>query len=133
MSEYQLNHPRRFFAWGMFAFIAVVIAAVAISAFFYAARPAPVPGTYYPFYFFPFPLFFIFGFFVFFWIVRWLFFPWRWGWGYGGWGYRRRYWRYGDEAYYILRERYAKGEITKEQFEQMMRDLQQHSTDQPSI
>src|SRR5574341_1450171 len=41
--------------------------------------------------------------------------------------YPRRYWRYGDDAYYILRERYARGEITKEQFEQMMRDLQQHS------
>ncbi|MDP9289837.1 MAG: SHOCT domain-containing protein [Thermoproteota archaeon] len=26
----------------------------------------------------------------------------------------------------MLRERYAKGEITKEQFEQMMRDLKEH-------
>jgi uncharacterized membrane protein len=26
-----------------------------------------------------------------------------------------------------MRERYAKGEITKEQFDQMMRDLQQHN------
>src|SRR2546428_943449 len=81
---------------------------------------------YYPYFFFPFPLFFIFGIFAFFWIVRWLVFPWRWGWGYRG-----RYWRYQDESYYIIRERYAKGEITKEQFEQMMRDLQQHNTTQP--
>lgn len=131
MSEYQWNRPRHFFAWGIFALIAVVIATIAISAFFYAAHTAPVPGTYYPFYFFPFPLFFIFGFFAFFWIVRWLFFPWRWG--YGGWGYGRRYWRYGDGAYNILRERYARGEITKEQFEQMMSDLQQHNTNQSSF
>ena len=131
MSQYQWNRPRHFVAWGIFALIAVIITTIAVSAFFYATRPMPVPGTYYPFYFFPFPLFFIFGFFAFFWIVRWLFFPWRWG--YGGWGYRRRYWHYGDEAYNILRERYARGEITKEQFEQMARDLQQHGTDQPSV
>ncbi|HZY46393.1 MAG TPA: SHOCT domain-containing protein [Candidatus Bathyarchaeia archaeon] len=128
MSEYQLNRPRHIFAWGIFALLAVIVATVAISAFLYATRAAPAPGTDYPFFFFPFPLFFIFGFFVFFWIVRWLFFPWRWGWG---WGYGRRYWRYQDESYYIIRERYARGEITKEQFEQMMRDLQQHSTSQP--
>jgi putative membrane protein len=92
----------------------------------FATRPAPVSGTYYPYFFFPFPLFFIFGIFAFFWIVRWLVFPWR-----GGWGYRGRYWRYQDQSYYIIRERYAKGEITKEQFEQMMRDLQQQNTNQP--
>jgi len=32
----------------------------------------------------------------------------------------------GSDAREILRERYAKGEITKEQFEQMMRDLKEH-------
>ena len=133
MSEYQWNRPRHFFAWGFFALIAVVIAAIAVSAFFYATRPLTAPVGYYPFAFFSFPLFLIFGFFAFFWIVRWLFFPWRWAGGYGGWGYRRRYWRYGDESYYILRERYARGEITKEQFEQMMRDLQQHRASEPSI
>jgi len=40
------------------------------------------------------------------------------------WGYRSGYWT-GDDAYYILKERLAKGEITREQFEQMSRDLQE--------
>lgn len=48
-----------------------------------------------------------------------------WGWGWRG-GYSRGYWR--GQGYYggateILRQRYAKGEITKDQFDQMMRDL----------
>jgi putative membrane protein len=62
-------------------------------------------------------------FFAFFWIVPWIFGAGWWG-GRGGYRYRRWY-RY-DDAYQILRERYAKGEVTKEQFEQMMRDLQHH-------
>jgi len=43
----------------------------------------------------------------------------------GSWrGVRRGYWR-SDSAEEILRQRYARGEVTKEQFDQMMRDLQQ--------
>ena len=65
----------------------------------------------------------IFSIFFLFWVVSWFFRPW-------GWGYRRRYgwrwWRY-DGASEILRERYARGEITKQQFEEMMRDLERHS------
>jgi uncharacterized membrane protein len=59
----------------------------------------------------PFALFFLF--FAF----RWFFWPW-------GWGYRSGYWT-SDDAYYILKERFAKGEITREQFERMSRDLQE--------
>ena len=49
----------------------------------------------------------------------------------------RRYWRrryrgyYGpddDDAVQVLRQRYARGEITKEQLEQMTKDLEQHSS-----
>lgn len=78
--------------------------------------------------FFPFGFFFaFFWIFAIFWFIRWIFWPRRWGYGWG-WGYYgRRYWGYGDRAYYILRERYARGEITKEQFDQMMRDLEQHN------
>ena len=44
------------------------------------------------------------------------------------WRSRRKYWREkrrGNEAMRILRERYARGEITKEQFDQTMHDLRQ--------
>ena len=50
----------------------------------------------------------------------------RGGWWGRGYRYRRRW--YGNDEYQILRERYARGEITKEQFEQMTKDLQQHET-----
>ncbi|QQG49500.1 MAG: SHOCT domain-containing protein [archaeon] len=68
-------------------------------------------------YFFPFGFFF-FVFFIFL-IARFAFFPW-------GWGYRSGRWHHRDEAGEILRERYARGEITKDQFEQMSKDLEQH-------
>jgi putative membrane protein len=74
----------------------------------------PVFGWWF---FFPFGFFFIF--FILFFVGRFIFWPWGWGW-------RRRYWYgYGD-AREILRQRYARGEITKEQFDQMTRDLEQH-------
>ena len=76
----------------------------------------PVSYPWYPFGFgwiwIPFALLFLFF------VLRWFFWPW-------GSGYGRGYWT-GDNAYYILRERFARGEITKEEFEQMSRDLQEH-------
>ncbi len=79
------------------------------------------PHPFFGWFFFPFGFFFLF--FIVFGAFRWLFFPWRGRYRHGGWGYR---WGEGDEAAEILRQRYAKGEITKEQFDQMMRDLQQN-------
>ena len=84
--------------------------------------PTGMPYYGYPWFgwgFFPFGfLFFLIFLFINFRVVFW-------GWG-GAWGWRRRYWYgYGD-ASEILRQRYARGEITKEQFEQMSRDLEQH-------
>jgi putative membrane protein len=65
----------------------------------------------------------IFGIIFFVWIFGWAF---SWVWWPSRRYYRRRYW-YGDDAREILRQRYARGEITKDQFEQMMRDLEQHA------
>jgi putative membrane protein len=74
-----------------------------------------------PFFFF-FPFGFVFFLIFVFFVARLLF----WGggawWGWRGRGYRSRYYYWGD-AREILRQRYARGEITKEQFEQMNRDL----------
>lgn len=86
-----------------------------------------VLGWYYGFSFTyprPYFLFFPFGFVIFiflaFFAFRFLF--WGWGWNRGYYGNR---WWYSDPRD-IVRRRYARGEITKEQFEQMMRDLDSH-------
>lgn len=123
-STYDDRHlrARNGFLWvvAAVAVIAVVLFIGALAAHYY--YPPGMPYSGYPgygwFWFFPFGFFFflIFLFFIF----RVAF------WGWGGWGWRRRYWYgYGD-AHEILRQRYARGEITKEQFDQMMRDLEQH-------
>ncbi len=99
--------------------------AIAFAAFMFARGYPYMPmASYgYPLYgwwFFPFGFVFFLLFIIF--IFRLAF----WGWG-GGW--RGRYYRYGygdGDAKEILRQRYARGEITKEQFDQMMRDLEQH-------
>jgi len=82
-------------------------------------------GIYPPFFFF-FPFGFVFFLIFIFFIARLIFWGTWWGWrGRGGWGYRGRYYYWGD-AKEILRQRYARGEITKEQFDQMNRDLDEH-------
>ncbi|MFI5417553.1 MAG: hypothetical protein ACHQ2Y_01460 [Candidatus Lutacidiplasmatales archaeon] len=73
-----------------------------------------------PFFIFPFGLLWgLFWLLVLFWLISWAF---RWAfWG----GYGRHYRRANrfDPAYGIARERYARGEITREQFDQIARDL----------
>jgi uncharacterized membrane protein len=91
---------------------ALVVAATGASLYFNAG---PVQGygwwPWAPFgWFFFIPLFFV-GFFV----LR--FFLWGW-WGRPGWYYGE------DSAARVLRERFARGEITQAQFEQMRKDLQ---------
>jgi len=45
-------------------------------------------------------------------------------WSFWGWGWRSSGWRYSGDAKRILEERYARGELTREQFEQMRSDLE---------
>ncbi|MDA4112886.1 MAG: SHOCT domain-containing protein [Thaumarchaeota archaeon] len=102
------------------AFVVVAILAVGILGGF-IWHPAVGAGSY-PF--LPFGFFWIwpllFGFFFIFFLGRWFFWGWEWRGGYHG--------HYSDAAR-ILEERYARGEITKDQFEQMTRDLERSRQD----
>ena len=118
MSNQESNRIRRIVGWGIVGLIAVIGVSIVLSLYFV---PRPPGAFYYPF----FPLHFgwlggIFLIFIVFWLARWFFWPWRGG--YYSYPHRQR----ADPAS-IVRERYAKGEITKEQFEQIMRDLRQES------
>lgn len=128
MTEQSTWKPHRYMlAWGIAALVAIVAIFATIGlALYYIPRPT---GIVYPYYgFFPFRFFFaIFFIFAIFWFFRWAFWGWRWHYRGGYWG-GYGYWRHRDGAYYILRERYAKGEITKEQYDQMVRNLEQHRT-----
>lgn len=113
MSEQEWNSLRRLVKWGIIGVISVVGISVIVSLALTVSRPQ---GAFYPF--FPFHFAWIGGIFLifaFFWIARWFIFPRRW----------QCYNMVGksNDPSHILKERYAKGEITKEQFEQMMQDL----------
>lgn len=113
------DRPRRSY-WGIGLAALVLVAFLLVVAAWVIHPYYPAPGMYYVGWWFFFPFGFIFFVFVLFFIGRLLFWPW-------GWGGRRNYWYRHDEAYYIIRQRYARGEITKDQYDQMMRDLEQHS------
>jgi len=88
--------------------IGLIVALVLLYVFFIGFR-----GRYFPGELLVILLVIFFGLFV----VRMLF-----------WRSRREHWRgqrRGNEAIRILRERYARGEITKEQFDQTLHDLRQ--------
>ena len=120
MSEQESNRIRRIVGWGIIGLIVVVGLSIALSLYFAPWRPGG-GFFHYPF-FFPFHfgwLGAIFLIFIIFLIARWFFEPWRGG-GHNSYPHQQRL-----DAASIVRERYAKGEITREQFEQMMRDLRQ--------
>jgi putative membrane protein len=122
MSSQESNRIRQIVGWGIIGLIAVIGLSIALSLYFASWRPGGF--FYYPF-FFSFPFHFgwlgaIFLIFIVFLIARWFFGPWRRGEGHYSYPQPQR-----PDAASIVRERYAKGEITKEQFEQMMRDLRQ--------
>jgi putative membrane protein len=106
-------------AWFLIPVVIAILIVTGIAAAIYFHGPAA--GVAYPFYgwWFPFP------FFIFIPIIFIAFFAFRWfcwgGWG-GGWYYGQGY----DPALQILKERFARGEITKDQFEQMTKDLVNH-------
>ncbi len=121
------NEPRRnarhWIGLGFLVIFAVFVAAMIYFMLF--VFPNTAPAGYYPMMPFGFGwIWLFFGFFLFFGLLRWLFFPWHWGGYYRRYGYGYGYGR-GDDATLILRERYARGEITKDQYDAMMRDLSQ--------
>lgn len=111
MSDQQENRMRRIIGWSIVGGIAAIAISIVVSMLL-ANR---IPYGYYPFHFGwlggIFLIFIVFG------VARWLLWP------------RRSYYLYPHQqrvdAESIVSERYAKGEITKEQFEQMLRDLRQ--------
>jgi putative membrane protein len=128
MSDQESNHIRRIVGWGIIGLIAVIGLSIALSLYFAPWRPG---GFNYPFFFFPFQfgwLGAIFLIFIVFLVARWFFWPWRGGAG-GGYYSSSYPHQQRPDAASIVRERYAKGEITKEQFEQMLRDLRQEGGD----
>jgi uncharacterized membrane protein len=116
------GHP---LLWILFGVVALLVIIGAIFALFYFFTPTmPMRGFGYYYWWPAFP----FGFIAFFVVLFLIFGAFRWA--FWGWGWRRRwYYGYGDYAdpHQILKRRYAKGEITKDQFDQMMRDLEQRS------
>jgi uncharacterized membrane protein len=107
----EFRRSRPFWTWIPLIVVAGIISIFAIA---YLLGAFPAAGSYPPFYYFPwwiiFPIFF-FG--LFFLAFRW------WGWG----GY---YYDNYDSALEILRQRFARSEISKEQYEQMRKDLERH-------
>jgi len=119
---YQTNSkPSRkwIFVPALIAIGAIAVLAVA-SIYFY--RSSPPTSGYFPWYgWFP------FGWFFFIPVIFLVFFAFRWFlWGGWGWGHGWYYRQYSDPAMETLKQRFARGEITKEQFEQMAKDLEQH-------
>lgn len=116
MSRYD-PQPSRRWLWLPLVVAAVVIAGIT-GAWLLAwpTAPAYAQGAYL-WWWFPFPWLFVVPAFLLFFVLRWLL------WGGWGWGWGRYRWGYGDPAVEILRERFARGEITKEQYDSMMRDL----------
>jgi putative membrane protein len=115
-------HPPRRWMWLPLVFAAALVA-VLVGSWLYFGAPGPAYAGPWPVWWFPFGWFlFIPVIFLVIFSIRWFFWG-GWGWG---WGWRGGYY---DPALETLRERFARGEITKDQFEQMRRDLQGSGSD----
>ncbi|HZB79695.1 MAG TPA: SHOCT domain-containing protein [Nitrososphaera sp.] len=135
MSDQESNSTRRFVGWGIIivGLIVVIGLSIALSLYYFAPWRLGVGGDFgYPFFFSSFPFHFgwlgviLLIFLVVFLVARWLFFWTRRERGGEEGGYYTYPQQQRPDAASIVKERYAKGEITREQFEQMMRDLRQH-------
>jgi putative membrane protein len=107
--------------WLLIPIIGVLLVVSFVAAFFFYRPPAV--ESFYPWFgwWFPFPLFFIIP------VIFLVFFGFRWFlWGGWGWGGRWYYNHNSDRAMEILKERFARGEITRDQYEQMTKDLESH-------
>ncbi len=117
-SSEEWKRTRRLVSYGVIAIAALIGTVVAFSIYFRATQPGPWTGP--PFLFGFGWVWPIFGFFIVFLFLRWVFWPWH------PYSYRYSHWSSSD-AVSILRERYARGELTKEQFDRMMQDLRDHN------
>jgi putative membrane protein len=123
MTKMYSNNSNRRWIFLVPIFIAVAFFAtfIGLSLYYHGTSPAYYgPPFFYGWGFFPFGGFFIFPvIFILFFAFRWIF------WGGWGWGrYYRGYYGNEDPAIETLKQRYARGEISKEQFEQMAKDLE---------
>ena len=125
LSDQEPIRIRRIVGWSIIGFIAVIGLSIALS-FYFVPRPGGGGFFHNPF-FFPYHfswLGVIFLIFLALLVVRWFFF-WPGRGRVGERDYHSHQQQQRPDAVSIVKERYAKGEITKEQFEQMMRDLRQ--------
>ncbi len=111
--------PPRLWPWILIPAV-IAIASFAIIGFLTFGAGGPYPWPWWGFFpWFPFVGIWIFlGFLFLFGFFRWGAGPWGWG---HGWDHADR-----DNSRTILRERYARGEITGEQLDEMQRDLDEH-------
>ena len=116
---YSSNNRRLIFLVPVFIAVAFFATVIGLSLYYHGTSPAYYgPPFFYGWWGF-FPGFFIIPvIFLAFFAFRWIF------WGGWGWG---RYYGNEDPAIETLKQRYARGEISKEQFEQMAKDLEQQA------
>lgn len=110
--------PSRRWIWLPFL-VAAGSVALFVGGWLFFGSPGPASANGPVYWWFPLGWFFLIPvFFLVFFGLRWFFWGW-WGW-HGGLYQGARY----DPAVEALRERFAKGEITREQYEQTRRDLE---------
>jgi putative membrane protein len=112
-----LKSSRFSLGWILVPILALAILAAVLAGFAFYGNSSHGPFPYYGWLGGPF-----FGWFFFIPLIFIAFFAFRWFW-WRPWG--RGWYGYDDPAMETLRQRFARGEITKEQYEQMAKDLEQ--------